>query len=126
MIKWIRFEEGHEIYNLQCPKCKKLLNNQNNDKEIIVDMITEEGSGKLHLSAIWGDYSHTMEGISVEDGETVEMNCPHCNQSLVSDDVCPDCGATTTRFGVSEGFIDICNRRGCKMHLKFHLTGEYS
>ena len=125
MIKWIRFEGGHEIYNLACPNCKQLLNNENNDKEILIDMITEGGMGQLHLSTIWGDYSSTLDGVSVTQDEVVEMKCPHCRQSLLGADNCPDCGATTTRFGVSEGFIDICNRKGCKMHLKFHLTGEY-
>ena len=124
MIKWIRFEGGQEVYTVQCPNCKKMLNGEKDDKEIIVDMITEGGIGKLHLSAIWGDYSHSMEGITVNQGEEVEMTCPFCNESLKSNDICPDCGATTTMFGVSEGFIKICNRRGCKMHLRFLLTGE--
>ncbi len=124
LIKWIRYEDGQEIYTLKCPKCNKLLNNEKNDKEIIVDIIAEGGIGKLHLSAIWGDYSHVMDGISVNSGEVVDMVCSFCNESLQSDDICPDCGAITTVFGVSEGFIKICNRRGCKMHLKFQLTGE--
>ena len=124
MVQWIRYEKGLEIYNLACPRCKRLLNNKEEDKEIIVDMITESGTGKLHLSAIWGDYSHSMEGVTVAQEEVVEMVCPFCNESLKSEDMCGDCGATTSMFGVSEGFIKICNRRGCKMHLKFQLTGE--
>ncbi|WP_455392225.1 hypothetical protein [[Eubacterium] cellulosolvens] len=124
MVKWIRFEEGQEIYTVECPRCKKLLNNEEDDKVIIVDILSSVGSGKLYLSAIWGDYSHHMESVTVHQEEVVEMLCPYCRESLISDDMCPDCGATTTMFGVSEGFIKICNRKGCKMHLKFHLTGE--
>ena len=118
MVQWIRFEGGNELYTVQCPSCKRLLNNDEDDKEIIVDMITEDGSGKIHLSAIWGDYSHSIDGIFVSSGEVVEMVCPHCNESLKSDDICKDCGGTTTIFSVSEGHIKICNRNGCKMHLK--------
>ena len=121
MVEWIKFDGDKEIYTVQCPGCKKLLNSEDNEKEIIVDMITEEGSGKLHLSAIWGDYSHSVDGIFVASGEVVEMFCPHCNKSLKSDDICPDCGGTTTIFSVSEGYIKICNRNGCKMHLKYLL-----
>lgn len=124
MVKWIRFEGDQEIYNLECPRCRKLLNNEKDDKEIIVDMITKDGSGKLHLSAIWGNYAHSIEGVTVAQGEVIEMACPFCNESLKSEGICEDCGATMTMFGVSKGFIKICNRRGCKMHLKFLLTGE--
>ena len=124
MVEWIKFDGDKEIYTVQCPGCKKLLNSEDNDKDIIVDMISEGGSGKLHLSAIWGDYSHSIDGIFVATGEVVEMICPHCKKSLKSDDICPDCGGTTTIFSVSEGYIKICNRNGCKMHLKFLLTGE--
>jgi hypothetical protein len=124
MVIWVRYEGGQEIYNLACPSCKELLNNKSDDKMINLMITTEHGSGKLNLSAIWGDYSHTLEGISVADGEIVEMFCPHCKESLISDENCEDCGASTTMFNVSEGHIRICNRKGCKMHLKFLLTGE--
>ena len=123
MVIWIKYEGGQEIYTVQCPRCKKLLNDKANDNMIVVDIVNKGKKGKLNLSAIWGDYLHTMEGISVAEGEVVEMFCPYCNRSLLSDDVCTDCGATTTNFGVSEGFVKICNRRGCRMHLKFILTG---
>lgn len=124
MVKWIKFESGQEIYTVECPKCKKVLNNQEDEKEIIVDMLSEGGSGRLHLSAIWGDFSHLIEGSTVAKNEVIEMVCPFCNKSLLSEDNCEICGATTTLFGVSEGFLKICNRRGCKMHLRFLLTGE--
>ena len=64
-----------------------------------------------------------IKNVSVDDGEVVEMFCPYCSGSLLSEDLCEDCGATTTTFGVSEGFVKICNRKGCRMHLKFQLTG---
>ena len=98
MVEWIKFDGSKEIYTVQCPGCKKLLNSEGNDKEIIVNMITEGGSGRLHLSAIWGDYSHSIDGIFVASGEVVEMICPYCNESLKSDDICTDCGGTTTIF----------------------------
>jgi methionyl-tRNA synthetase len=124
MVIWVRYEGGQEIYNVACPGCKELLNNEIDDKTINLEFTTEHGKGKLTLSQIWGDYSHTMEGVSIADREVVVMSCPHCNQSLLSEDICEDCGATTTMFKVSEGHIRICNRKGCKMHLKFLLTGE--
>ena len=124
MTKWIRYEGGQEIYTVQCPNCKQLLNNEKDYKEIIVDITAAGGSGKLHLSAIWGDYSHSLKDVTVATDEVVEMFCPFCNRSLMSEDICADCGATTTMFGVSGGFIKICNRKGCKMHFRFQLTGD--
>jgi hypothetical protein len=124
VVVWIRYEDGQEIYNVACPMCNKILNLESDDKKIEVDITSQEGMGKLFLSAIWGDYSHTSIDVNVTKGEVVEMNCPHCKKSLLSPDKCEDCGATTTMFNVSEGHVKICNRRGCRMHLKFQLTGE--
>lgn len=124
MVIWVKFEGGQEIYTVACPMCKKLLNSEDDYKKIALDINSQESMGKLFLSAIWGDYSHATDGIDVAKGEVVEMNCPHCNNSLQGEDNCVDCGATTTKFGVSNGFIKICNRRGCGMHLKFQLTGD--
>ena len=123
MVVWIKYEDGQELYTVQCPHCKEFLNDATDDKKIIVDVSTKDRTGKLHLSSIWGDYSHSMEGVSVAEGEMVEMLCPYCHESLMSDEICADCGATTTMLGISQGFVKICNRRGCKMHLKFLLTG---
>jgi hypothetical protein len=123
MVIWIKYEGGQELYTVQCPNCKEFLNEKEDDKKIGVDISIGDRKGKLHLSSIWGDYSHAMEGVSVVEGDVVEMFCPYCHKTLKSDDICSDCGATTTKFGISQGFIKICNRRGCKMHLKFLLTG---
>ena len=68
--------------------------------------------------------TNLIDGVKVVQNEVVEMVCPFCSKSLLSEDNCEICGATTTLFGVSEGFLKICNRRGCKMHLRFLLTGE--
>ncbi|MCK5560017.1 MAG: hypothetical protein KAJ51_05465 [Thermoplasmata archaeon] len=123
MVQWIRFEGGQEICTVECPHCKKLLNNENDDKKIDVNVATEKEKGSLQLSALWDDYTHSMDGMTISDGEEVEMFCPHCNKSLISEDTCEDCGSTITMFRFSMGHIKICNRKGCKWHLRFLLSG---
>jgi ssDNA-binding Zn-finger/Zn-ribbon topoisomerase 1 len=124
MAKWIRIEGDQEICTVACPKCKKLLNSEKDDKKINVNITTKDGEGILHLSAIWDDYSHTIEGVTIAQREVVEMFCPYCNESLISEEICEDCDATTSAFSFSMGFINICNRRGCKWHLRFILKGD--
>ncbi len=123
MVRWTRIEEGKEICTVVCPKCKKVLNSEEDDKKIFVKITAKGEEGTLQLSAIWDDHSHSIEGVTLDQGEVVEMFCPYCNESLKSEDVCEDCGAATTSFGFSMGFIHICNRRGCKGHLRFQLKG---
>jgi hypothetical protein len=106
-----------------CPHCEKLLNNEDDNKKIDVNVTSENVKGKIQLSAIWGDYTHSVIGIAIADGDVVEMFCPYCNQSLISEDTCEDCEASISMFKFSMGYIKICNRKGCKWHLKFLLSG---
>jgi hypothetical protein len=116
-------DRGQEICSVECPHCEKLLNNGDDHKKIDINIKTGNENGTLQLSAIWGDYDHYLTGITLNDGDVVEMFCPHCDRSLISDETCEDCGASITMFKFSMGYIKICNRKGCKWHLKFLLSG---
>ena len=123
MIKWVKFEDGQELLTLECPSCRKIINTEKDERKIKVIIKAKNGYGILQLSAIWGDNSYFIKDVIVTQGEIIEMFCPFCFKSLISENICDNCGATTTEFRISEGHIKICNRIRCKMHLKFQLTG---
>ncbi len=107
--------------NVKCPYCKKSLM----DKAMIIEgypsvkvMIQHRNrQGLLYLSSIYGSYTIHSE-VHVPMDEIVLFFCPHCQSSLLTNDMCERCHVPMTVFELMNGGkVQICSRRGCKKHL---------
>ena len=115
-MEWLKKVGSREMVRVVCPHCDHLLNLEDDETKIKVDIKFPEGEGALLLSAFWGDYRVSEEG--PDRSVVVTMHCPHCKKSLQGTEECSECSATTSILKFSSGAIAICNRKGCKMHLR--------
>ncbi len=106
--------------NVKCPLCRKSLM----DEEVLIkerptiklNIETEHDRGVLWLSSVYGDNSKKID-IEIEDGEMVDMVCPHCNKELSISESCSECGAPLISFVIKAGGeVRICSRKGCDNH----------
>ena len=112
----------HELrVKVKCPYCKQSLM----DTEKTVDDLPSvkvtiqhhDKRGFLYLSSIYGSYNIISE-IHVPLGEIVLFSCPHCQSSLLTNDLCEKCHVPMTVFELEQGGkVQICSKRGCKKHL---------
>lgn len=74
------------VSNFLCPKCRSVLNIENN---IIFSVKAKnDQKGLMLLSTKIGDYSiKNQDNISFEKGDKVEFFCPICRESLSATDV---------------------------------------
>ncbi len=109
---------------VKCPLCgKSLMDDElllNNKPSVRVNIQTKKERGVLHLCSTYGCTLKKI-GITVEEGEVVEMFCPHCNKELNINENCPECEAPMVAFVIrAGGVVNICSRNGCTAHhIKF-------
>lgn len=106
--------------HVKCPLCGKSLMDEefllNNKPSVKVNIQTESDRGVLHLCSIYGCTLKHI-GIEVNEGEIVDMYCPHCNKELTVSDECMDCGAPMVSFVIrAGGVVRVCSRNGCPGH----------
>lgn len=106
---------------VNCPHCNHSLRDSSylidSFPSILVNMTLDDRSGWLRLSTLYGSYNIEI-GLEVAHGDVVQMFCPHCNEALISEVKCPDCGIPMISMSVPNGgMVYTCPRRGCKGHL---------
>ena len=117
-MEWLERVGTREMVRVACPHCECVLNTPDDETKIKVHVKSDKEEGTLLLSAFWGDYRSFEEGWEIVPGEVATMFCPHCGTSLQGEQKCEECSATISVFRFSSGAIAICNRKGCKMHLR--------
>jgi hypothetical protein len=105
---------------IKCPLCgKSLMDNDlllGNKPSVKINIQTTEDRGILHLCSVYGCILKKMD-IHVEEGEVVDMFCPHCNKDLSSNEKCEECEAPMVSFVIrAGGVVRICSRNGCTNH----------
>jgi len=121
--------EKYLSLSVKCPHCNTSFMDENNQVngepgiKAFIETPTERGT--IWLCAKYGCYKHKSTVVLVED-EIVKLSCPHCNQSLVRDTLCKECGAPMIGFYINVGGkVSICSRVGCKNHyIVFDNTEE--
>jgi len=77
----------------------------------------QQNSGPLYFHPAYGNHMvHT--DLSLRDGESYELLCPHCGVSLVHrDERCVFCAAPLFVIHLpKEGRVNGCTRKGCHHH----------
>lgn len=74
-------------------------------------------TGLIYLDPMYGSTRHRL-GDMPPIGEDVDLMCPDCSASLVSEsEVCPKCGSPTYAFEVPlKGLVRGCLKEGCGWH----------
>lgn len=123
-MDWLRLIGTKELVYVVCPHCQQRLNLDHDETKVRVRVRVpaKNRDGFLYLSAFWEDYWSSEEGIDIDFGDECEMLCPHCGESFESEHRCEVCGASATLFKFASGAIGICNRKGCRMHLRTPLS----
>ncbi len=106
--------------SIKCPSCRESLMDEKHtlcDKPSIkLNIETEHDRGVLRLCCVYGNCSKTTD-LQLEDGEIVDMYCPHCNHELSIKENCEVCGAPLVAFAIKAGgVVRICSRNGCANH----------
>ncbi|MCG6912871.1 HAMP domain-containing protein [bacterium BMS3Abin03] len=106
-----------QIKRAICPKRHDLM-----DNEIKIDglptvkvKINSNGEeGLMNLDPVYGKHRHHF-GIEIKKGKSVQVSCPKCNTSLISDDKkCPKCNSTIFSFEIpSQGMFEACTNSDC-------------
>lgn len=100
-----------------CPHCRKSLIEDN----MLKLKITNGKTGYLMLSPYLNVFTSKSSIFLPEDKIIRDIICPHCNKSLIVDDVkCEKCGSPVAKISISARtkFIDfyICTKKGCRWH----------
>ena len=105
---------------VKCPHCSESLMDKNmminNEESIRLYIKNDYGKGLLWLSSIYDDFSHSSN-LEMDDGKSVEMFCPECDEKLTRDEQCELCSSPIASFNCSiGGKVSICSNNGCKNH----------
>jgi two-component system NtrC family sensor kinase len=106
-----------QIKRAQCSKRHDLIDRKERiDGNPAIRMDYRKGSeeGRIYLDPVYGSDHHRL-GDMPAFGDGVELRCPECSISLVSEDErCPDCGGPVYAFEVPmKGLVNGCLRDGC-------------
>lgn len=78
----------------------------------------ETDSGKVFLSPIYGEKNRVSLNITLNKGDILQLDCPHCNETLPTYMNCECGGDIITLFLDKEHsfshIIGVCNRVDCK------------
>lgn len=107
-------------FDVNCPLCKKSLMDPyrllNNKASIKLNIEFEKQKGFIRLSSIYGSYDFFMD-LKIEEGNIVRISCPHCEEQLISKEICNLCDAPMTDLKLAiGGKVTLCSRAGCKNH----------
>ncbi len=106
--------------SLKCPNCCESLMDEKHliggNPAIKINIETEHDRGVLRLCCLYGDGSKWTD-VEMNDGDIVDMFCPHCNHELSIKENCKECGAPLVAFFIKAGgTVRICSRNGCTNH----------
>lgn len=78
---------------------------------------TEESSGWLRLSSVFGSFT-TLSEYPVKDGEETTLKCPECESVFISRLKCHLCGSHMSYLHLAKGGkVHFCSKKGCKSHI---------
>ena len=84
---------------------------------VTVEVAHGDTRGALHLDPRYGSFEneHSFE---INDGEIVEMSCPHCGVDLSEvTETCSLCSAPMFQLHLPRGGVVVgCRRKGCVSH----------
>ncbi len=105
---------------LKCPECgESLMDHEHqidNEPGIKLRVTCNEKAGTIWLSSIYGSYNYAADIELLQDC-IVSLNCPHCDEHLISTSQCLACGAPMIPLFLDiGGRVSICSRVGCKNH----------
>jgi ssDNA-binding Zn-finger/Zn-ribbon topoisomerase 1 len=112
----------HELkVNVKCPYCRQSLMDEEKTIDglpsIKVSIQFHDKKGLLYLSSIYGSYTISSE-IRIPIDEIVLFFCPHCQSSLLTNNLCEKCHVPMATFELKQGGrVQICSKRGCKKHM---------
>jgi len=120
----IEIEVPSSALNVQHAKCSNghLLRDEkqkiNGNPSLKVKVRCRGKEGILYLDPVYGSHDNIEEGITIPDGDIVEMFCPECGISLKDvNDTCQSCSAPMFVFNLPHGGIaEGCLRKGCLFH----------
>jgi len=106
--------------SVNCFHCHRSLEDDSfridNLPSVKTTVVCKAGKGFLHMSSTYGDFQ-TEASVPLEEGEVVELYCPHCGKSLVIDEDCKECDAPIARVDIDAGgVIHFCTKKGCTYH----------
>ena len=124
--------------SLKCPKCGESVMDEeklvDNSPGVRLKIKTLKDRGFIWLSSVYESYNYVSD-IEIIHGETAEFFCPHCDSSIISNQICEECNANKMHLNLEDGGrVYFCSRSGCKDHsLEFnqitsamgHLYREY-
>jgi len=120
----IEIEVPSHVLNVQNARCSNghLLRDKkqkiNGNPALKVKVRSKGNEGILYLDPVYGSHDNIEEGITISDGDIVEMFCPECGISLKDvHDTCQSCSAPMFVFNLPHGGIaEGCLRKGCLFH----------
>ncbi|MDX9929689.1 MAG: hypothetical protein RBS37_07540 [Bacteroidales bacterium] len=112
--------ENNIVLSVKCPHCGTSLIDQGkmvrNHPGIKINIVTDSNRGILWLCPVYGCFAHDSD-ISLAKDEVVKFFCPHCNKSLLINQMCDQCGAPMVAMNIKiGGKVNICSRNGCNNH----------
>ena len=105
---------------VKCPQCAQNLMDQKTELDFLpgikLDILNQEGSGTIWLSALYGSYS-CIDTLNTRKGNKVRFFCPECSRELPTGNACKECNAANYSLDlITGGTIEFCSRKGCKYH----------
>ncbi|RME24867.1 MAG: hypothetical protein D6806_08920 [Deltaproteobacteria bacterium] len=109
----VRVKEG------KCPNGCSLMNTDKlmSGKPAVTLLLRLKGqSGLIHLNPYYGVFEYESD-IPLEKGDVVDMFCPHCGTSLMTEQECQMCHAPMFVIHLPKGGeVRVCPRVGCQNH----------
>lgn len=88
----------------------------NGKPSILTNIKYGDEKGKLWLCSTYGCYDKETD-ITLAPGKSVDIGCPHCNESLNTDIDCKECDGKIVKFNIEiGGVVSICSTVGCESH----------
>jgi hypothetical protein len=120
----IEVEVSSDLLNVQHATCINghLLRDEsfeiNGNPALKLKVKNREEEGIIYLDPVYGSHDNKEEGISIPNGDIVDLFCPECGLNLKDpEDTCKSCSAPMFVIHLPHGGIaEGCLRKGCLFH----------
>ena len=114
-----RFAGKIRVANGKCPAGHSLMNDEklmDGERAITVKVRNNGKTGLLHLNPFYGRFEYESD-VELNQGDVIEVFCPHCGVSLLVDEKCVLCDVSMFAIHLPDGGeVEACPVVGCQKH----------
>lgn len=105
---------------VKCPHCERSLMNESKlidgHPSIQLKITYGNHNGMIWLSSVYGSYNYEMT-FDMKENQIAKFYCPHCDEELIGDLACPECGTQMINLMLKGGgHIHFCPKKNCRGH----------